>query len=441
MSGARRDAAHGLAALALLGLAACGASEAPRPPVVLVVIDTLRADRTGMYGHTRATTPHLDRLAADAVRFEAARSHAPWTTPSVAALLSSRHPSALGIHDIGDRVPPDAPWLPEALRRAGYATGAVVSHSFVAERWGFDRGFDAFDASPVAGQRAVTSAAVTDAAIDFVDAHAGRPFFLFAHYFDPHFALIDHPEFGFRDPGPPYTGRVRSPVPFLVFGRADAGVTPREAREMLRIYDAEVAHTDQEVGRLLDHLRARGLYAPALVVLTADHGEEFLEHGRIGHTRTLYDELLRVPLVVKLPGATPRTEPRPVGLVDVFPTLLDALDLPAPPGLAGRSLLAPPDPARPVFAETSRQARLRAVVVGDEKLVRDLSTGRDRLFDLSEDPAERRDLASARPRRAAELGRLLDAWLARSGRRGPALPPVRVDAAERERLRALGYGE
>jgi arylsulfatase A-like enzyme len=317
----------------------------------------------------------------------------------------------------------------------------VVSHSFVAERWGFDRGFDAFDSSPIAGQRAVTSDAVTDAAIAFVDAHADEPFFLFAHYFDPHFALIDHPEFGFRDPGPPYVGRVRSPVPFLVFGRADAGVTPREAREMLRIYDSEVAYTDRQVGRLLDHLRGRGLYDPAVIVLAADHGEEYLDHGRIGHTKTLFDELLRVPLILKVPGVPPRVEPGPVALVDVFPTLLDALGLPAPAGLVGRSLLETPDPERPIYAETSRQARLRSVVVGREKLVRDLASGRDRLFDLQDDPAERRDLAAARPGHAAALGRLLGAWQARHGRARPALPPVRVDPAERERLRALGYGE
>jgi arylsulfatase len=405
----------------------------------MILVDTLRADRLGCYGHTRATTPHIDALAAESVRFEYAVSQAPWTTPSVASLLSSRFPSELGVRDVTSPVTARFSWLPEEVQRAGYTTGAVVSHSFVSAKWGFARGFDVFDETNVKGQRAVTAVGVTDAAIAFVDSQPERPFLLLAHYFDPHFALIEHEDFGFQDAAP-YAGRIRSPVPFMLFGNRRLKLPDPDVQEMLRIYDSEIAFTDREIGRLLEHLRARGVYEQAIIVLTADHGEEFLEHGRVGHTRTLYDELIRVPLLLKVPGVAARVETAPVALVDVFPTLLSAIGLEARDDLEGVDLLAPAAEPRAIFSETSRQAELRAVVRGRHKLVRDLRAGQDRLYDRSEDPSEQRDLRAAQPEVAAELAGLLEAWQGEHGP-GEAPAPLELDEAERERLRALGYGE
>jgi len=407
---------------------------------VLIAVDTLRADHVGCYGYDRPTTPNIDRLAADALRYERAYAQAPWTTPSLGSLLSSSYPSALGIQHEASRLPSDALLLPEVLRDAGWTAGAVVSHSFCSSRWGFDRGFDSFDESEVRGQRAVTSPGVTDRALDFLDRHGAEPFFLFVHYFDPHFALIEHEGFAFRDAAEPYSGPVRSPVPFLVFGRKDQEVTSADAREMRRIYDSEIALTDHHIGRLLDALRERGLYEPSIVVLTADHGEEFLDHGRVGHTKTLYRELIRVPLLVKLPGRRGRVVTEPVGLIDVFPTILDALDLEIPTSLQGTSLLRSVPP-RPVFSETQRQARLRSVVDGDFKLMIDLDRGTRELYDLGRDPLERMDVSQEQPARRRELERLLSSWAKASRRSKPTPPPVELSPEERERLRALGYGQ
>lgn len=431
----------GVTLLALLTVLGCGSG--PPRVVILIVIDTMRADRLGSYGHERDTSPQIDRLAKDAVRFEEALAQAPWTTPSIGSLLTSRYPSSLGIDRFASRLPDDATLLSESLQGAGYATGAVVSHTFCSSRWGFDRGFDQFDESSIAGQRGVTSEKVTDRALEFVAGHADAPFFLLVHYFDPHFALVEHDGFRFSDEagGEPYAGNVRSPVPFLNFGRVGAELGPADAREMLRIYDSEVAFTDHHVGRLLDDLRRRGLYDDALVVLTADHGEEFLDHGRIGHTKTLYRELLRVPLLLKLPGNAARVEPRAVGLIDVAPTIVEIVGLDPSPAHRGQSLLDPADPARPVFAETSRQASLRAVVSGDWKLISDPGRHNVKLFRRSSDPEERVDLGRQRRQERNQLVSLLQTFAVLAERREPMAPPVELSDDDRRRLESLGYGE
>jgi arylsulfatase A-like enzyme len=415
-----------------------------RPSIVLVVIDTLRADGLTVYGNAQTTSPHLDALAGRGVRFTRAYSHAPWTTPSVASLLASRYPSALGIDDERSRVPEDTELLQEVLARHGYATAAVVSHSFCSERWGFAQGFDLFDESNVRGHDAVVGEAVTDRALELLDRLEDRPFFLFLHYFDPHVAYIEHPGFTFRDgTGAPYDGPIRSGMKFKTVSglRLDAA----DHAEMRRLYDSEVAFTDHHIGRLLERLDRE-----TVIVVTADHGEEFDDHGRLGHAKTLYDELIRVPLILACPqsGASVpgcdarRVVDRPVGLLDVAPTLLRIAGVPAPEGFEGRSLLDEPAGApRPVFSETSRHSVLRSVVLGRHKLILDAGTGKGMLFDLIDDPGERTDLASRETGKAQELMRLLEGWTVANRPGAGGTGEIALTPAERERLAALGYLE
>ncbi len=415
------------------------------------MVDTLRRDRLGCYGGPRPTSPNLDRLAAESTRFARATSQAPWTTPSIAAILSSQYPTVLGIHDDACALRDDVLLLPEVVAARGFATGAVVSHSFCSSKWHFDQGFQSFDESNVKGHQAVTSAGVTDRALDFVREHVDAPFFLWVHYFDPHFAYVAHPEWEFTH-APDYAGPIESGMKFKELLKLRRRMTPADVDQLLRLYDSEIAHTDREIGRLLDGVRALGLWDRSIVVFTADHGEEFLDHGGLGHTHTLYSELVHVPLIVKLPGRPAAVDERPVGGVDVMPTILDALRIDLPDGLVGRSLLeAEPDGAdllRPIFSatETPLGEKLAAVTMGPLKLVRDLNDGAQKLFDAVADPNEKRDLAAgaandpALAPKLAAMARALDLWLAECAAKERAAPKVEMSEEERKRLEALGYG-
>jgi arylsulfatase len=434
---------RGLVALAAAALAAAGCrdpgSDAERPNVLLIVIDSLRRDRLGCYGHAQPTSPHLDALAASGIRFDRAFSTAPWTMPAVASLLTSRSPSAAGIRSARHRLPDALRTLAEVLRDHGYATGAVISHSYLSARWNFQQGFDRFEERNVRPPGQATSAGVTDDALAFLDAPRAGPFFLFAHYFDPHFPYLEHP--GFEMPrGEAYAGPIRSGLPWRELRERAGELGPADAAELLRLYDSEIAFTDAQIGRLLDGLAERGLAERTLVIATADHGEEFLDHGGLGHTRTLHGELLAIPLIVRSPGRAPGVDALPASLLDLYPTVLEAAGIPVPGDAEGATLLAPRAPARALFAETWRSAALRSVASGDRKLIHDERRGRTLFFDLGLDPGERRDLAASAAH-AEEIARMRA--LLEAGRVAPAEPgaPVEVPEAERRRLRELGYAE
>jgi arylsulfatase A-like enzyme len=417
-------------------VARAAAPTEPRPNVLLIVVDTLRADHLGAYGYARPTSPNLDRFADTAVRYERAWSQAPWTTPSVAALLTSRQPLSFGITDVDSTLPEGATLLSERLAAAGYRTGAVVSHRFVSRRWGFAQGFESFDDTNARDHDAITSPQITAQALRFLDEHRDERFFLWLHYFDPHFAYREHADFAFDRAGA-YDGPVQPGVRFGDLLRRQATLGPADARELERLYDSEIAFTDEHIGRVLAHLAETGLDANTLVVFTADHGEEFLEHGRLGHTKTLYDEVLRVPLLVRTPGVAPGVVDAPVALVDVAPTILDALGLPPDAEAAGRVLPRPServDPERVVLASSERRQRKITAVSEGFKLIR---TGEQvEYYDLTRDPGERSPLAD---RDVGPFARLDAATreLAVANTPGAA---VELSEDERERLRLLGYG-
>jgi arylsulfatase A-like enzyme len=438
-TGRRRIAGAALAAL--LTCACADPRPAPPPNVLLIVVDTLRRDHLGAYGHERATSPQLDRLAADAVRYDAAQSQAPWTLPSVAAILTGRDAAALGIANDTDVLDPGLVLLPEVLKERGYATGAVVSHRFVSADWGFDQGFDHFDDDHARGHLAVTSPAVTEAALAFLEAHRDRPFFLFLHYFDPHFAYLEHEGFRFER-GAPYQGWIESHTPRNQMMERLETLTDADAREMRRLYDSEIAFTDHHIGRVLDRLRELELYDRTLILVTADHGEEFLDHGHLGHGKTLYQDVIAVPLVVRYPGRGAGVVERPVALIDLFPTVLAAVGVKPGAEVEGVSLLEEPEGGRLVFGSTAQRGGLRSVRDDRFKLIH-RRRGSPELYDLSLDPAERRNLLApgAVPPPASHAERLQRALEAHAARL--ALAPRRVprdlDAEERRQLEALGY--
>ncbi|HEY6553238.1 MAG TPA: sulfatase-like hydrolase/transferase [Vicinamibacteria bacterium] len=384
----------------------------PRVPVVIVTIDTLRADRLPAYGYRGVETPNLDALRRDAVLFQNAYSHCPLTLPSHVSLFTGLLPPAHGVrNNLGYRFDAAAhPSLPALLKGAGYATGAAVSSWVLRKETGLGASFDVYDdvtgkASSSVAELQRPGAETVRGALGFVRASRGKPFFLFVHLFEPH---------------APYAPPAQE--------RARWGAT----------YEGEIAAADVALGGLLDGLKAEGVYDEALIVVTSDHGEGLGEHGEEEHGILLYREVLHVPLLLKRPRSVEAGTmvDRTVGLVDVLPTVTASLGLPAPPGLAGRSLLAPAKGPTAVYSETY-YPRIHLGWSELHSLVDDrfhlIDGPRPELYDLRRDPAERSDLAGSASATVAALQREL------GSARGDFRAPDAVGAAERERLQALGY--
>ena len=426
------------------------------PNVLLIAVDTLRADHLQLYGHGRATSKNLDALAADSWIFEKAISPAPWTTPSFAGILTGRHPGALGISDKPTPLPSEVSTLAESLQDMGYATAGLVSHYYVGEKFGFHRGFDAWDQRYAGGHNRVSSEGIQRMAKACFSnfARAKRPFFLFTHFFDPHYDYLEHRGFKF---GEPYNGEITSRGNNFERLRAIAKagrLTPDDRRHLTDRYDSEIAYTDSHIGLLLDELKKRGLYEDTLIVFLSDHGEMFGERNArwIGHTRYLFDELVRVPLMIKLPKAKTPSQARPrmrgrvsgtVSLVNVFPTVMDVVS----PHIRWKERSLIPDSQgrvqdEPVFTQTRRWRHVDAVYDGPWKLTVDQSSGRQLLYNLEKDPGEKNNVARDHPEQASKMGKALGSWLKElqsfASRWAPTAEPVLTDE-EIEALRSLGY--
>jgi arylsulfatase A-like enzyme len=440
---------------------------AGRPDVFIYLIDTLRADSIGVYGSPLSTSPRIDAFGRDALVFDHARSACSWTLPSLVSLLSGRYPFHHGVHVPGDRLPKERePWLPSLLERAGYETLGISQWLLGGDGYGVERGFGSFFLNIYHNGKMPSGEARWFLAESLQrPRQPERPLFAFLHTVDPH-ALYEPAgedrRFAEARPGtlPP---ALYNPQIFLARG---LGRNPADVAHLRGLYEGEVHAADREFGAFVDLLKRAGLYDESLIVLVADHGEEFGEHGAFDHGRTLFEELLRVPLMIKLPralGIAPRRVTAPVSVLDVPPTILDAIGRAPGAGFDGASLLAalrrppvppiPPAPPRILYAETkvdvtveSGAVDLKAVVIGDLKCIGD-PAGRDQLgrpvpavraYDLRRDPAERAPLPADGPeqaRCAAELARLA----ARAKAEAPVPYHLEIPSEEAERLRALGY--
>ncbi|MGE3374094.1 MAG: sulfatase-like hydrolase/transferase [Vicinamibacteria bacterium] len=396
------------------------ARRTPTPPnLLLVTIDTLRADRVSAFGYGHATTPVLDGLAARGARFARAQSASPLTGPSHATILTGHYPPVHGVRDNARfTIAAGSATLAERLGRAGYETAAFVGAFPVAGAFGFARGFSVFDEgfhATAQGQVAERPAnEVADAALSWLRERRAKPFLAWVHFYDPH-----------EPYAPPAAERARFAHP----------------------YDGEIAFADAQLGRLLEALRAAGALEQTLVVVVSDHGEGLGEHGESTHGLLLYESTLHVPLVMAGPGIAPaRVVEDRVGTIDVLPTLLSLLGLPRPeglpgrdlrPALAGRSLRPEPLYAESLYGRLNcRWAPLRAWTEGGFKLV----AGRhDELFDLRADSREQGDLAAAQPERAGRLRAALDRAVTAMAPGGDRAAPARLSAEQTEALRALGY--
>lgn len=386
------------------------AGDPSRPDVILVSVDTLRADHLSSYGHTRLTTPFLDRLAAQGVRFTQARSPAPWTLPAHTSLLTGRSPLHHQVIEDDLRLDPATPVLPELFQRAGYATAGFVATLYVSRIFGFERGFDHFEDFDLHDERRnlageVVASDVLDAARRWLAGlPPGKPYFLFLHVYDAHYT--------YDPPAPFATLFDRAPEKGDEKYRNYAYYKkhPVEADQLahqVAQYDEAIRYVDSQLEGLAGTLEGR----PTRWVVTADHGEEFGERGSWGHAHTLYAEQLHVPLILSGPGLPARVVTQPVGLEDVAPTLArwagqplaaDGLDL--APAIAGETL-----PERRFVADTSRFDTNRVSILDRGlRLEWDLKGDRPELYDVVADPTERHDLATSRPDAVAALTLLLE---------------------------------
>lgn len=424
--------------LVLLGLCACQPNKVASPNIVLIVVDTLRTDHLGCYDYPIDTSPNIDALAGTGTRYLNAFSQAPWTTPSVASLMTSLYPSELGIHTEPQKLLDEFLLLPEVLKEQGYQTGAAISHSYINRHWNFDQGFESFF-DTTKGEGAIAGEAVSDTAIAYLQEVSGRekPFFLFLHYFDPHFFYIEHPSHVFSQGIE--RGRVASGQNTATLADIMRSPTKGEREYLLALYDSEIAYTDEQIGRVLDKLKELRLFNDSIIVLTADHGEEFLDHGRLYHTKTLYNELIHVPLIIKWPrGREERVVSNDVALIDIYPSILDYLEIAITPGISGERL-GTARRQRLVFSETSRQAKLRCIVEDGAKLIWNVQADRFALYDLIADPEEKNDLSGPQSTRFEQLRTGLARIAERIAQVDVTPESVAISEEERRRLDALGY--
>jgi arylsulfatase A-like enzyme len=436
---------------ALLGLLAC-AEPAP-PHVVLFTADTLRADHLSLSGYPRRTSPQVDAFAAGAWHFEQAITVVPKTGPSFATLFSGRHPREHGVHSNFGDLPEDIPLLAERLKAAGYRTAGFVENPALRASRGFGRGFDVYRVV-LSGSRGAER--LLDAWLEWAEADWDAPTFVWVHTLDPHGPYRPPPEYERLFVGDRWSGSDER-VPLLPgAGRAfkvlgaipkyqQRGDEDRVAR-YVAWYDAEIRLIDDAFGRVLEALRARGLYEEAAVIFTSDHGESLGEHDYyFEHGWYAYEPGLRIPLLIKTPGQTRgQRVAAPVSNLDFFRTIAGLTGIEVPPGVGGRDLLAGAPPDRVILVENSGryEEKYFGLRGASEKYLRREGDGREELYDLSADPGELRDLSAERPDRTRALREQLERRLAElaDDARAP-LEPGDDDAETLERLRALGYGE
>ncbi len=412
--------------------------------VILISIDTLRPDHLGVYGHERPTSPNLDAFAARGVVFEDALSTAPWTLPAHVSLLTGRYPARHAVRTDLHRLRPDVTTLADWLREHGFVTAAFHNTHFLLPRSGLHSGFETHEYVPESNSRSGDATRITRLALDWLEARSGDRFFLFLHYFDVHSDYTSQERY--ERIFAPRPGRLSGRTGELMAVRAGlVSLDAEDAEHLAGLYDAGVRQLDDDLAPLLAWLEQTGRFQDTVVAVTSDHGEEFLEHGGVLHDHTHYEELLRVPLILR-GGSLPAglRVPTAVSLTDVMPSLLGLLGLPQPAGMDGRDLRAlweSPESgsdARPLFAETSpmREDTLRSVRMGRHKLIHDRRTGRVEVYDLEADPGETRDLSGERRDLVERLSSVLEAFQHDSPEPEAAPPPSKEDE---ERLRALGY--
>jgi len=447
-----------------LVLTAAGCSPPPPagPNIIILLVDALRPDHMGCYGYHRDTTPRLDELAAESLVFERAYAQAPLTPTSVASILTGNYP---GRHNlVGDSQRIVRSWntrqlLSWQLRRLGWSTGCFSANPLISEAWGFGGGFDHFSHQSWRG-----AGKLNRDVKDWIDRRVdqGENFFAYIHYMEPHDPYAPRKKRYYRGEQRIADGMINTYHTAIRDGR-DPGLDPLLLEEMITLYDSEIHDVDEEIGRLLDWLRKKSLLESTVLAVLADHGEAFMEHGWLKHSSTLYEEMIRIPLIIRPAGGGPAGRVAgTVEAIDVLPTLMAACGVNIPLPIDGRDLLAVkteqpgPGPERSPWKgpeplaysmtwngwdqKAGRRITLRAVIKDQWKLILTPAHQREELYRLDEDGSELVDLAVQRPEETARLSRLLAHPDLYSGERDLTEEEM-VSPEILEQMRSMGYIE
>jgi len=385
----------------------------PGKNVVFIVIDTLRADHLGCYGYFRDTSPNIDAFAGESVKFNRAYSHSPWTMPSVGTMFTSLHPRDHGIVEWRNSLEKKFYTIAEHFDDTGYKTIGITSHICFEKKYGFHQGFDKYHKEILKkgdSRNLASSDMVSDLAIKALGRYGEKPFFLFLHYFDPHNTYLQHKGFKF-------------------------------SKTLEGAYDSEIAFTDHHLGRVLDHLKSKNMLDNTIVAIVADHGEEFGDHGGRRHTRTLYDEVLRVPMLIKAPGFKPGQVDHVVPLIDIAPTLCSLAGISIPNQFHGAAFPFNENgftlsEDREVIAEAKYKADKRGVVQGSLKFIHDRVSNTVELFDLLSDPKEQTNLAKDQEQVVDELNSKVELFYSKPGHEAGKSA---LDDQMKQKLESLGY--
>ena len=449
---------------------ACGGEEGKKGKdklnVLLISIDTLRPDHLGCYGYKRDTSPNIDRMAQKGAIFLNTVSTTCWTLPAHISMLTGTDISVHGVTNDGVSLHRGIPLLAEILQQKGYRTAAFCSSPYLNPAFGFDRGFDIYHNTDLendgfedtvfledrdqwqAVHEEVTSPRIERLAVDWLGRQKEDPFFLFIHFWDPHFDFIPPAPYDTRF-DLDYKGNVNSRH-FMFNKDINADMAPRDLEHIIALYDGEIAFTDYHLGRVINRLKELGLFEKTLIIITGDHGEEFFEHGNKGHRITLYDESVKIPLIVILPGMDLKgiKIARQAGIIDIAATILDFLGLPIKLPMHGRSLLPllegeDIDDDNPLLLELEDQ--LRALRTNQYKLLFNIEHCQTVILDLEKDPKEtHRDLVTSLPE-WSEANREFytrledDRMLEEKYRKGETGQAVKLSDEQIEKLKALGY--
>lgn len=420
-----------------------GCEKKPTVPNVLIIcVDTLRADHLGRYGYSRNTSPNIDKLAKESALFTRAYSHSPWTKPSVASIFTSLNPKDHGI--VGWENPLQERFLTiaEHFKENGYHTEGYVSHITFTPEYGFSQGFDVWNEEvldkPDLHKKKCVSKELSDLAIAALNPSRSKPFFMFLHYFDPHNDYIPQKDF--------------------VFGK-----------RQIDLYDGEIAFTDHHIGRVLKHLNKTGLIKNTIVVFVADHGEEFRDHGGLRHSKTLYEEVLHIPLIIRVPGFKPIRNDTVISEMDIAPTLCNLVNIPVPSEFKGKAInfesnMFNPRIDRIIIAEVFKKVIMarsnkgkrkyfryrgqdasdyfnkkvdkRGVIDGKWKFIHNRDNETFEFYNLVADPKEQNNLYTEKSQRAMRLKALLHQYYL-----GPIekAPWTEMDVEMKEKLKNLGY--
>jgi choline-sulfatase len=365
----------------------------PPPDLVLVVVDTLRADHLSLYGHDRATSPTQDALATESTVYERALAHAGWTLPSMASILTGRLPTEhQATRDPKDvlrfnRLDEHLPTLASLLGERGYRTAAWVNNTYMAPEFALDKGFGAYDYVGTGGPGGRDAATTVEEALAWLD-QSEQPAFAFIHIMEPHYPYLPPAHLRRR-----FTGPEDPPVELLFFSPDELATSARwekrfseEQQDWIRkLYDEEVLATDEALGQLVTGLRSQGRWDRTALAFTADHGEELWDHGAFEHGHALYGELLRVPLLLRVPDRPAARVMEPAQLTDLFTTLLTLAGAPVPAESRGLDLLGSLPADRAVLSEDCLYGPPRAALTqGDHRLIVNLATRVANVFRLDE---------------------------------------------------------